>query len=384
MNILNNSVYKVTIWALVFLLTIIAILDYYIRPKFGDILVEGHGLIFDIILFGLIIKFYEWLFQKKEREQKEQEKKQEKIQKCLDEVEDFAPWESEEAKYRIYGSIRRLNKLGVSTIHIDTCDLSGLKKLSELNLEASKISRVILNNTEVDIGNMTKFQEQSKFIVNGSKLEYVNFEGSSIEFSGSTTNFVGCNFFESKISGKLDLVDMSPYIFAETKCKELKTHLKNTSIDDSEIEKQRIKNKFHSANLKDVIFSGVVLTEVSFENATIINSDFVSKLIKRGPLMELLLLNEQLYVSIDEKELKLEDEFGRLSIRSKLNNTNFREATLENVSFEEADLSGADFEKAILINCNFKDAILKDAIFDKNFEETLRNQNSKVSKTHFV
>ena len=66
---------------------------------------------FDIILFGVIIAFFMFLRDRRKA-----------IERYQEEIDDFKKWDSEEARYRIAGAIRRLNRLGKTDI-----DFGGIK-----------------------------------------------------------------------------------------------------------------------------------------------------------------------------------------------------------------------------------------------------------------
>jgi hypothetical protein len=65
-------------------------------PEFWlNVKVEAHGMLFDILVIGVLIL---WLNQLGE--------KRREIQRYIDEIDDFRGWESEEAAHRIRGDER--------------------------------------------------------------------------------------------------------------------------------------------------------------------------------------------------------------------------------------------------------------------------------------
>ena len=54
--------------------------------SYKDIAVEFHGMVFDIILFGLVLTFYEWMTDRRD-----------KINRYREEIDDYLGWESDEA-----------------------------------------------------------------------------------------------------------------------------------------------------------------------------------------------------------------------------------------------------------------------------------------------
>lgn len=93
--------------ALMFLISII-------RGKFDldGLLTEANGMVFDLLVFGVLLSIYERLREKRD-----------KIERLHEEIDDYRLWDEEEATYRIVGAIRRLNKLGVSKIDLNNCFL---------------------------------------------------------------------------------------------------------------------------------------------------------------------------------------------------------------------------------------------------------------------
>jgi len=73
-------------------------MKYYIRDYdsfIQEILAEAHGMIFDIVVIGILIF---WLNQSGEKRQR--------IRMYKDEIDDFRLWESEEAAFRTVGNIK--------------------------------------------------------------------------------------------------------------------------------------------------------------------------------------------------------------------------------------------------------------------------------------
>ncbi len=99
---------------------VIVVLDLFDNNfSFHDILVESHGLVFDLIIFGIILTIYESISHKKE-----------KIERYKEEINDYRFWKSEEAMYRTRGLIKRLVALGESEIDLSNCFLEEDKSLS--------------------------------------------------------------------------------------------------------------------------------------------------------------------------------------------------------------------------------------------------------------
>lgn len=77
-----------------------------------DILVESHGLLFDLIIFGLIISYYE-----------RKSGKQEKINRYKEEIDDLRGLKTPYARHRISGLVSRLVKLDDQPLNLINCDI---------------------------------------------------------------------------------------------------------------------------------------------------------------------------------------------------------------------------------------------------------------------
>lgn len=77
-----------------------------------DVIVESHGVLFDLLVFGILLSIYEGLRNKKD-----------KIERLKEEIDDFRAWDEKEATFRIVGSIKRLNSFGISNVNLKYCFL---------------------------------------------------------------------------------------------------------------------------------------------------------------------------------------------------------------------------------------------------------------------
>ncbi len=124
-NFKSDPYLKLYIAGAIFVFTILIILDFIFLNDLKDILIEAHGLFFDILFFGLIYTAFASRIEKRR-----------KIERYKDEIDDYRFWMEEQATYRIVGLIKRLNKLNVSNIRLDYCNLKEAA-LWETNLKGS-------------------------------------------------------------------------------------------------------------------------------------------------------------------------------------------------------------------------------------------------------
>lgn len=76
----------------------------------NNVYVELAGAIFDIFVFGILIYLVQLFY-----------KKREKIDRYIEELDDYRYWNEKEAGYRIIGILKRLHKLGVENVDLTGC-----------------------------------------------------------------------------------------------------------------------------------------------------------------------------------------------------------------------------------------------------------------------
>lgn len=164
-----------------------------------DIFIEGNGLIYDFIFFGVLLTLYE----------KFTENQRERI-RLLDEIRDFRDWQSKEAMFRICGAIKRLNTLGVSAIDLQYCYLKGADLSNRRGV-------LISYNTETDFYRPTlegklKAANLSGSLLNGTNLSKANLSG--VNLSGATifANLSGANLDGAELSGAIVNKDWFEYL----------------------------------------------------------------------------------------------------------------------------------------------------------------------------
>jgi hypothetical protein len=158
---------------------VIAIFDIY-DCEFSrhDILVEAHGLIFDLLLVGVIFAFYESFKEKIGR-----------IRQYQEEIYDFRDWHSEEAMHRISGIIRRLNEDGVSRINLFRCGLTNAK------LRFVKLTGSHLHKTEFIKADL----ESAK--LNNTNMSYANFSEANLKYAHlDHSDLMNANFSNADLS----------------------------------------------------------------------------------------------------------------------------------------------------------------------------------------
>ena len=154
---------------------LVAWLDYRYGISWSDVQVEAHGLLMDIFVFGILILAFN-----KARETRNL------TRHYHEEIEDFRDWKSDEAKYRILGNIKRLDRLGERHFDLNRCYLDGAW-LEGLDLNDSELNCINLSNA----------------YISNCCFKNVNFKGA--QFSKATircSSFINCqmdaaNYFDA-------------------------------------------------------------------------------------------------------------------------------------------------------------------------------------------
>ena len=201
-----------------------------------DILVEANGMVFDLFVFGILLSVYESLREKRGA-----------IERLIEEIDDYREWDEKEATYRIAGAVRRLNKRGVTKIHLTACflsnaslqgvDLSGsfiiLANLSRAKLHGSKLSRVNLMGANLSEADLSE-TDLSRADLSGANLSGANLSGANLSGADlSEANLSGTNLSRTNL---LD-VDLSGTNLFRTK-------LLLTGVSKEEIEKAQVNRNY--------------------------------------------------------------------------------------------------------------------------------------------
>ena len=141
----------------------------------GAILVEAHGMLLNIFVFGILL-----IMLNKKRS------KRSSIEKYKDEIDDFRDWHTEEAAFRIRGNIRRLNQRGVHKIDLRRCFLQNMD-LTGVDLRGSKFSGATLTNAILRDADLRE-TSLDKCNLEGADVTNADISGASLQYSiGLTT-----------------------------------------------------------------------------------------------------------------------------------------------------------------------------------------------------
>ncbi|MDX1128713.1 hypothetical protein GOL24_31715 [Sinorhizobium medicae] len=80
---------------------------------FPGIFVEFNGMLFDVVVFGIIVASFVRRMERRQERQRQQEI-----------IDDFKKWDTEEGRLRIGGAVRRINRLGTTSIDFAGIEIS--------------------------------------------------------------------------------------------------------------------------------------------------------------------------------------------------------------------------------------------------------------------
>ncbi|MBL4280750.1 pentapeptide repeat-containing protein [Vibrio fluvialis] len=228
----------------------------YNKDFWENVLVEAHGMVFDILIIGVIVI---WL---DTRRTTYNEKKS-----MLNELSDMSYLDLPEVNHRKVGMMHRLNNLGVKTFDVEELIITKVR-VKGLLLELSNFN--FLKATGVTI-NETKFVE---------------------------TSLIRADFSDTVIkSSKFLKCDMKKAVFIQAK---------TLGIDYSNSNLERA--RFMNADLQNAIFKGCNLREANFENANLRNANLKgAKYVRAEHLLKAKSID---YIVVDEEVTKKLKELG--------------------------------------------------------------------------
>jgi hypothetical protein len=201
------------------------------RPEFFEgVLIEAHGMLFDILVIGAFIL---WLNEKGE--------KLRTIQRLQEEIEDFRGWEHGEAAHRIRGNIKRLNEKGVTNIKLMSCYLKSMR-LEEVKLQGANLQEANLQEA---------YLFQAKF--QGAFLLDANLQGADLRFADlSRVTLDYANLREAHLGG---------------------TILKGSDLFQSNLRKAELGADFRGANLQGADLRGARYHDANFQDTDFRQAD---------------------------------------------------------------------------------------------------------------
>jgi hypothetical protein len=161
--------------------------------KIHDILVEFHGLLFDLLILGILLTIYESITFRLET-----------IKRYQEELNDYKFWKTEEAMYRTRGLIKRLVDLKVKELDLSHCYLATDKSLSQYTeMQKWQFSGTNLYESFFMLANMSNC---NFYISNLEESSFVNVNLTDCKFGGANlinAKFEKCDFRNAKFDDAL-------------------------------------------------------------------------------------------------------------------------------------------------------------------------------------
>ena len=203
------------------LVTIIATKSYMADGFRDNVLVESIGMLLDIFVIVIVLQWLDKLREKKQQ-----------IARWHEEIDDFRDWNSEDARVRIVGLIKRLNKLGVTDIDLSYAHLAKVN-IAHSKLMGAKLRRANLKGAKLRRANLK-----------GASLEGASLEGASL----GGASLEGANLVDARLSG---------------------THIEWVNL----VKAKLVRAKLDGANLEGTKLGGADLEGANLEGASLMMAD---------------------------------------------------------------------------------------------------------------
>lgn len=218
-----------------------------------NVLAEAHGMLFDILIIGILIYWLREIGEEKQR-----------VRQYIDEIDDFRMWESEEAAFRNVGNIKRLNRHNVFNIELVGCYLKKTN-LSGVNLNGSNLNTANLSNGVLIEANLSD-----------TRMNQTNFENANLNHANLQGTYASGSNFKDAFMIKADL--QGAFL---------------------------IKADFQNGFLMEANLSNCSLAECNFENANLYKADFRGA---TGLTIEQLSKAKSLYLATFDPDVQIQLE----------------------------------------------------------------------------
>jgi hypothetical protein len=172
------------------------------RNTWQNIASELHGLLFDVLLFGIVFVIFEKVRDKREI-----------ITRYLEELDDYRGWDSPEAYQRTHGLLRRLINEQYFRIDMRDIFIKNQKVYKPLNFEYSIFQRASLENSEF----ISTYFISPSFLDTDfyrTRFDYCNFDSATFStplFRG--TQFQNCQFKNTAFHGLKVSPEFKPGVY---------------------------------------------------------------------------------------------------------------------------------------------------------------------------
>ncbi len=161
--------------------------------SFHELIVEFHGLVFDLFIFGILLTIYETINFKKE-----------KIERYFEVINDYRFWKSEEAMFRIRGLVKRLVELNEKELDLSHCYLATDKSFfSYKDMKNWKFSGADISDSMFILNDM---ENANFYLANLMNTSFNQVNLTNCDFGNSNlynTVFTKCKFSNTEFSGSI-------------------------------------------------------------------------------------------------------------------------------------------------------------------------------------
>ncbi len=253
---------------------------------FGEgLLIEAFGMLLDIFVIGIIIL---WLNERREDKRR--------IERWQEEIDDFRGWESEEAKFRILGNIKRLNRNGITRINLNECFLKNVD-LSRAHLKGADLVGTNLEKADLLLANLERAD------LSGARLKEARLRGANLE----RANLLGTNLKNADLRrANLREADFSKAHLEEAYFRE--AHLKRADFWKAHLEEA----SFLDANLEEAYLEGAYLKrtkELTIEQLSQVKTLYQAEL---DPELEKQIKKKYPHLLEEPKEERRKPDFSDL------------------------------------------------------------------------
>lgn len=302
-----------------FLLSGIILLALYLFDNTDLIQKYFPSLLLDILVFGILIVVFNKIWEKRRN-----------IRRWQEEIHDYSGWNEPEAKFRIVGNIKRLNRNRITKIDLEGCFLEGawleginLKGASLIgaSLEGARLGGINLEGAQLEAANFRK-----------AELDRANLQGAGL--TGASLNDARLWFANLRRAWNRgeDEVWCQGTDFGHA-------NLQYVNFADGNFQRA----DFNNADLQNSEFNWCALDEANFSHADMRHASLIGVTLNKANFANANFQDGSLSSYYEEY-----NHGGPFHPLTKLCEANLEEANLSGVDFHEADLSGANFKKADL------------------------------------
>jgi hypothetical protein len=170
--------------------------EVYDKTFLLGVLGNLHGSLFDLLLVGALVLWFNKLGERRQA-----------IKRYQEEIEDYLLWYSDEAAHRIAGNIRRLNRLGITNIYLayaylNKADLVGVNLMNAC-LMSAELQETILITAHLQGASLVRANLKRALLaganLTSADLWYADLSGANL----ARANLMEANLEDADLTGVL-------------------------------------------------------------------------------------------------------------------------------------------------------------------------------------